>query len=177
MHRSVQNSTADSWIDIQSEEKLLSPPSGMVSSFADRDLTGSMHINENLLLEAQKESSRVSSKSSQSESPSPKSPKSPIQTDQNVAHWMSYWASRIESEPPKEWKFAHPINRSVREQMLYEEEEELAAKEAEKAIIEKKRVRYLLLSNCASFILGMGIMYLCLRRYLRMKTPYFYALD
>ena len=86
MHRSVQNSTAgmklflkyhyfyqrwitclDSWIDIQSEEKLLSPPSGMVSSFADRDLTGSMHINENLLLEAQKESSRVSSKSSQSE--------------------------------------------------------------------------------------------------------------
>lgn len=57
----------------------------------------------------------------------------------------------------REWKFAHPINRSVREQMLYEEEEELAAKEAEKALIEKKRARYLLLTNCASFILGMGM--------------------
>ena len=41
--------------------------------------------------------------------------------------------------------------------MLYEEEEELAAKEAEKALIEKKRARYLLLTNCASFILGMGM--------------------
>lgn len=95
-----------------------------MSSFADRDqMSASVHINENLLLEAQRESSRVSSKSSQSErlallllrcffftdqialfrfifSPSPKSPKSPIQTDQNVANWMLY-LSRIESEPPK----------------------------------------------------------------------------
>ena len=56
----------DSWIDIQSEEKLDLPPTTM-SSFADRDLSSSMHINENLLLEAQKESSRVGSKSSQSD--------------------------------------------------------------------------------------------------------------
>ncbi len=57
----------DSWIDIQSEEKLdLQPPTTM-SSFADRDLSSSMHINENLLLEAQKESSRVGSKSSRSD--------------------------------------------------------------------------------------------------------------
>jgi hypothetical protein len=38
-----------------------------MSSFADRDLSSSMHINENLLLEAQKESSRVGSKSSRSD--------------------------------------------------------------------------------------------------------------
>lgn len=177
MYKSVQHVGADSWIDIQSEENPILSPSTTMSSFADRDqMSASVHINENLLLEAQRESSRVSSKSSQSESPSPKSPKSPIQTDQNVANWMLY-LSRIESEPPKDWKFVHPINRSVRDQLLYEEEEEVAAKEAEKALVEKKRVRHLLISNCASFILGMGIMYLCLRRYLRMKTPYFYALD
>jgi hypothetical protein len=39
----------------------------MMSSFADRDLSSSMHINENLLLEAQKDSSRVGSKSSHSD--------------------------------------------------------------------------------------------------------------
>jgi len=39
----------------------------MMSSFADRDLSSSMHINENLLLEAQKEPSRIGSKSSHSE--------------------------------------------------------------------------------------------------------------
>ncbi|CAF0725369.1 unnamed protein product [Rotaria sordida] len=177
MNKSFQSYTSDPWIDLQSEEKQIMSPSTMTSSFADRDLTSSMHINEHLLLEAQKESSRVGSKGSQSDSSSPKSPKSPVQTDRNVAEWMSYWSSRIEAEPPKEWKFVHPINRSVRDQLLFEDEEEKAAKEAEKALIEKKRMRYLILSNCASFILGMGIMYLCLRRYLRMKTPYFYALD
>lgn len=57
----------------------------------------------------------------------------------------------------RDWKFVHPINRSVRDQLLYEEEEEVAAKEAEKALVEKKRVRHLLISNCASFILGMGM--------------------
>lgn len=176
MYRSFQQNSADSWIDVQSDENPILSPSSMMNSFIDRDqISTSAHVNENLLLEAQRESSRVSSKSSQSESPSPKSPKSPIQTDQNVANWMLY-LSRIESEPPKDWKFIHPINRSVRDQLLDEEEEESVAK-AELALIEKKRVRYLLLSNCASFILGMGIMYLCLRRYLRMKTPYFYALD
>ncbi|CAF0922356.1 unnamed protein product [Adineta ricciae] len=172
----MQHHTSDSWIDIQSEEKQTPTPETTTSSFADRDLLSSMHINENLLLEAQKESSRVGSKSSHSDSSSPKSPKSPIQTDENVANWMLYW-SRVESEPPKEWKFLHPINRSVRDQLLDEDEEERAAEEAAKALIEKKRMRYVLLSNCASFLLGMGIMYLCLRRYLRMKTPYFYTLD
>ncbi|CAF1388932.1 unnamed protein product [Rotaria magnacalcarata] len=177
MNRSFQNYTSDAWIDIQSEEKQILSPSTMMSSFADRDLSSSIPINEHLLLEAQKESSRVSSKSSHSDTSSPKSPKSPVQTDRNVADWMLYWSSRNEVEPPKEWKFAHPINRSVRDQLLFEDEEEKAAQEAEKALIEKKRMRYAILSNCASFILGMGIMYLCLRRYLRMKTPYFYALD
>ncbi|CAF1202425.1 unnamed protein product [Adineta ricciae] len=172
----MQHYTSESWIDIQSEEKQTLTPETTTSSFADRDLLSSMHINENLLLEAQKESSRVGSKSSHSDSSSPKSPKSPIQTDENVANWMLYW-SRVESEPPKEWKFLHPINRSVRDQLLDEDEEERAAEEAAKALIEKKRMRYVLLSNCASFLLGMGIMYLCLRRYLRMKTPYFYTLD
>ncbi len=57
----------------------------------------------------------------------------------------------------REWKFVHPINRSVRDQLLYEDEEEQAAKDAEKALIEKKRMRFVLLSNCASFILGMGM--------------------
>lgn len=57
----------DSWIDVQPEEKPVLPPSTMMSSFADRDLSSSMHVNENLLLEAQKESSRVGSKSSRSE--------------------------------------------------------------------------------------------------------------
>lgn len=57
----------------------------------------------------------------------------------------------------REWKFVHPINRSVRDQLLDEDEEEQAAKEAEKALIEKKRMRFVLLSNCASFILGMGM--------------------
>jgi len=57
----------------------------------------------------------------------------------------------------REWKFVHPINRSVRDQLLFEDEEEKAAKEAEKALIEKKRMRFVLLSNCASFILGMGM--------------------
>lgn len=177
MHRSMQTYTSDSWIDVQSEDTRVIPPPPMISSFADRDLTSSMLINENLLLEAQKESSRVGSKSSRSDSSSPKSPKSPVQTDQHVADWMLHWASRVEAEPPKEWKFVHPINRSVRDQLLDEDEEEQAAKEAEKALIEKKRMRFVLLSNCASFILGMGIMYLCLRRYLRLKTPYFYAMD
>ena len=60
----------DSWIDIQAEEKAEIPlpaTTTTMSSFADRDLTSSMHVNENLLLEAQRESSRVSSKSSQSD--------------------------------------------------------------------------------------------------------------
>jgi hypothetical protein len=57
----------------------------------------------------------------------------------------------------REWKFVHPINRSVRDELLFEDEEEKAAKEAEMALIEKKRMRYLLISNCASFILGMGM--------------------
>lgn len=57
----------------------------------------------------------------------------------------------------REWKFDHPINRSVRDQLLYEDEEERAAQEAEKALIEKKRMRFVILSNCASFILGMGM--------------------
>jgi len=176
MNKSMQHNSSDSWIDIQSEEKNQSS-APVVSSFSDKDLTSSMHINENLLLEAQKESSRVGSKSSHSDSSSPKSPKSPLANDQHVADWMLYWSSRVETEPPKEWKFTHPINRSVRDQLLYEDEEEQAAIATEKAISEKKRMRYLIISNCASFILGMGIMYLCLRRYLRMKTPYSYALD
>lgn len=57
----------------------------------------------------------------------------------------------------REWKFVHPINRSVRDQLLYEDEEEKAAQEAAKALIEKKRMRIVFLSNCASFILGMGM--------------------
>jgi hypothetical protein len=50
----------DSWIDVE-------PPSTTTSSFVDRDLTSSMLINENLLLEAQKESSRTGSKGSRSD--------------------------------------------------------------------------------------------------------------
>jgi hypothetical protein len=50
----------DPWIDVE-------PPSTGTSSFADRDIASSMHINENLLLEAQKESSRAGSKSSRSD--------------------------------------------------------------------------------------------------------------
>lgn len=58
----------DSWIDIQPEEKpIITPSVIMTSSFSDRDLSSTMNINENLLLEAQKESSRVSSKSSNSD--------------------------------------------------------------------------------------------------------------
>jgi len=181
MNKSIQHCTSDSWIDLQPEERpqqsVYVPPPPTMSSFADKDLSSSMHINENLLLEAQNESSRVGSKSSHSDSSSPKSPKSPLPTDQSVADWMMYWSSRVEAEPPKEWKFAHPINRSVRGQLLDEDEEEQAAIAAEKALVKKKHMRFVIISNCASFILGMGIMYLCLRRYLRMKTPYFYALD
>ena len=50
----------DPWVDIE-------PPSNTTSSFADRDLTAIMHVNENLLLEAQKESSRAGSKGSRSD--------------------------------------------------------------------------------------------------------------
>ncbi len=50
----------DPWIDVE-------PPSTATSSFADRDIASSMHINENLLLEAQKESSRAGSKGSRSD--------------------------------------------------------------------------------------------------------------
>ncbi|CAF1151616.1 unnamed protein product [Rotaria sordida] len=128
------------------------------NSIVDQDFDSNMHINENLLLEAQIESSHPNSKS---DSSSPKTPKSPIQT----TTWLSSWSSRIEAEPPKEWRCLHPINENI-----YDEDEE-------KKLIKKKHMRYLILSNCASFILGMGIMYLCVRRYLRMKTPYFYSLD
>ncbi|CAF3152299.1 unnamed protein product [Rotaria sp. Silwood2] len=151
MNKSIQQQITDSWKEID--------PS--TNSFVDQDFDCNIHINENLLLEAQLESSRATPKSSQSDSSSPKTPRSPIQT----TTWLSSWSSRIEVEPPKEWKFLHPINRN-----LYDEDEE-------KKLIEKKHMRYLILSNCASFILGMGIMYLCLRRYLRMKTPYFYSFD
>ena len=47
----------DPWIDVE-------PVSNITSSFADRDLASSMHINEKLLLEAQKDSSHTGSKSS-----------------------------------------------------------------------------------------------------------------
>jgi len=43
----------DSWIDVELP----------TNTFMDRDLASSMHINENLLLEAQKESSGTSSHS------------------------------------------------------------------------------------------------------------------
>ncbi|UJR13439.1 hypothetical protein I4U23_000453 [Adineta vaga] len=157
MSQLKDHSTIDSWINIESE----------LPNETFNDIS-SMHINENLLLEAQNESSRTSSKSSRSDSSSPKTPKSPVQT---AADWVSFWSSRIEAEPPKEWKFLHPINRHD------EEEEEEKKEEEKKQLIEKKHMRYVLLTNCASFLLGMGIMYLCLRRYLRMKTPYFYTLD
>jgi hypothetical protein len=85
MNKSIQQQTTDSWTDVEST---------MISSFADRDLTSNTLVNENLLLEAQKESSRTGSRS---DSSSPKTPKSPIQT----ADWISYWSSRIEAEPPK----------------------------------------------------------------------------
>ncbi|CAF3872668.1 unnamed protein product [Rotaria sp. Silwood1] len=151
MNKSIQQQTTNPGKEVE--------PS--TNSFVDQDFDSNMHINENLLLEAQIESSHATSKSSQSDSSSPKTPKSPIQTTTLI----SSWSSRIEAEPPKEWRFLHPIN-----QNLYDEDEE-------KKLIEKKHMRYLILSNCASFILGMGIMYLCVRRYLRMKTPYFYSLD
>ncbi|CAF1484117.1 unnamed protein product [Adineta steineri] len=150
----MQQTTADFWIDIEA-------PSNTMSTINDRELVPNMDVNENLLLEAQKESSRTSSKSSHSDSSSPKTPKSPVQT---AADWVSFWSSRIEAEPPKEWKFIHPINQNI-------------DNEEEKKIVKKKHLRYVILSNCASFILGMGIMYLCVRRYLRMKTPYFYSLE
>jgi hypothetical protein len=50
----------ESWIDIER-------PSTITSSFANPGLSSSMHINQNLLLEAQKESSRAGSKSSRSD--------------------------------------------------------------------------------------------------------------
>ncbi|CAF0896451.1 unnamed protein product [Adineta ricciae] len=149
----LKQSTTDSWINVEASTSMTNEAFNDISN---------MHINENLLLEAQKESPRTSSKSSQSDSSSPKTPKSPIQTS---ADWVSFWSSRIEAEPPKEWKFLHPVRRHDDEN------------EEEKQLIEKKHVRYVILSNCASFLLGMGIMYLCLRRYLRMKTPYFYSMD
>lgn len=67
MNLSCSMADLDSWIDVQSEDTRVIPPPPMISSFADRDLTSSMLINENLLLEAQKESSRVGSKSSRSD--------------------------------------------------------------------------------------------------------------
>ena len=57
----------------------------------------------------------------------------------------------------REWKFVHPNQQSVHDGFRYDDEEEQAAKEVEKALIEKKRMRFVLLSNCASFILGMGM--------------------
>ncbi|CAF1446930.1 unnamed protein product [Adineta ricciae] len=149
----LKQSTTDSWINVEASTSMTNEAFNDISN---------MHINENLLLEAQKESPRTSSKSSQSDSSSPKTPKSPVQTS---ADWVSFWSSRIEAEPPKEWKFLHPDRRLASEN------------EEEKQLIEKKHMRYVILSNCASFLLGMGIMYLCLRRYLRMKTPYFYSMD
>lgn len=57
----------------------------------------------------------------------------------------------------REWKFVHPNQRIVPDGFRYDDEEEQAAKDVEKALIEKKRMRFVLLSNCASFILGMGM--------------------
>ena len=48
----------------------------------------------------------------------------------------------------REWKFAHPMSR-----VIDDDEDE----DKEKIIVEKKHVRFLFLSNCASFILGMGM--------------------
>ena len=48
----------------------------------------------------------------------------------------------------REWKFAHPMSR-----VLDDDDDE----DKEKIIIEKKQVRFLFLSNCASFLLGMGM--------------------
>lgn len=87
------------------------------------------------------------------------------------ADWISNWSSRIEAEPPKEWKFLSSIDRQA---AIQDDDEESAPEEP---LIERKHLPYVILSNCASFILGMGIVYICLRRYLRMKTPYFYSLE
>jgi len=45
----------------------------------------------------------------------------------------------------REWKFLHPIDRSA-----YDEDQE-------EKLIEKKHMRYIIISNCASFIVGMGM--------------------
>ena len=49
----------------------------------------------------------------------------------------------------REWKFAHPMSRVIDD----DDEDD----DKEKIIVEKKHVRFLFLSNCASFILGMGM--------------------
>jgi hypothetical protein len=45
----------------------------------------------------------------------------------------------------REWKFLHPIDRNVHDE------------DKEEKLIEKKHMRYVIFSNCASFILGMGM--------------------
>lgn len=49
----------------------------------------------------------------------------------------------------REWKFAHPMSR-----VIDDDDED---QDQEKIIVEKKQMRFLFLSNCASFILGMGM--------------------
>ncbi|CAF1517362.1 unnamed protein product, partial [Didymodactylos carnosus] len=156
-----QQCGTDSWIDIQSENNVQQQPQNhsqiLSDSFSDIHMSSSVHINENLLLEAQKESCVGSVKDSNSDrSSSPKSPKSLSPTDQtnrNVAEWMMSWSSRVEAEPPKEWKFIHPCNKSDPAKF---DEDDSDENEMRKAIVEKKSYRIIVLTNACSFILGMG---------------------
>ncbi|CAF0824748.1 unnamed protein product [Didymodactylos carnosus] len=169
-----------SWIDIQPEDNVQqqqphNSPQRLPGSFSDKHISSSV---QNLLLEAQHESRVGSVKDSNSvRSSSPKSPKSPPPTDhanRKFNDWMMNWASRVEAEPPKEWKLIHPCNKSDPAKFDEDNDDE---NEMRKEIIGKKSYRLIVLTNACSFILGMGIMYLCLRRYLRLKTPCFYALE
>jgi hypothetical protein len=47
----------------------------------------------------------------------------------------------------REWKFLHPIDRNI------DDDDE----DQEGKVLEKKHMRFVILSNCASFLLGMGM--------------------
>lgn len=91
-----------------------------------------------------------------------------------AADWTKYWASRPQTQPPKEWNFVHPnsakskLNKMQNMDSTADNSNSIIAK-----YVSCDSIGKLLFTHMASFIVGATLMFLVIRRHLNLRSSIF----
>lgn len=145
------------------------------SSSSARPVVASSHSDFNICVSS---SRSVTSSSSGANTPgTPLTHQTSTSADPNAREWMKYFASRPQTQPPKEWNFVHP-NSSKSKYANFEPSKPSTAAIMETTmsskLLSRESIGKLIFTHMASFIVGATLMFLVLKRHLNFKNSVYF---